>query len=214
MSPQHHLPPEVLLQYAMGSSGEAVSLVAATHLSLCPRCRQRLAEEEAFGGELLAGAPATPVSEVLLADLLGRLDVEAPQGRSSVDLERPSWMPAPLAQYVREAGGLRWRFVIPGVKRIELLPTKDQTRVRLYHLSPGVKVPFHDHAGEEYDQVLTGGFHDGQIHCVRGDLSVRSPGDRHALQVDRGEPCITLQVSAPLVPLTLAGRLFKLTGRD
>ena len=50
MSLSHHPSEALLLDYALGSLAEGWSLAVATHLSLCPMCRQQVAEMEALGG--------------------------------------------------------------------------------------------------------------------------------------------------------------------
>ena len=44
--PSHHLDGEMLLAYAAGNLGEAASVLVATHLSWCPKCRGALAAAE------------------------------------------------------------------------------------------------------------------------------------------------------------------------
>ena len=44
MSIRHHLTDELLLAYAAGNLAESWSLAVASHLSLCPACREREAQ--------------------------------------------------------------------------------------------------------------------------------------------------------------------------
>ncbi len=53
MTIRHHVSDALLLDYATGSLEESWSLALATHLSLCPECRQRLSAMEATGGAML-----------------------------------------------------------------------------------------------------------------------------------------------------------------
>jgi len=50
---QHHVSDELLLAYATGELTEGWSLAVATHLALCPSCRNRLSFMEHAGGEML-----------------------------------------------------------------------------------------------------------------------------------------------------------------
>ena len=75
MLPQHHIVEDMLLAYATGTLGQAASLVAATHLSMCPSCRASLVAAEAVGGVLLEDISPEPISETLLAGVLSRLDL-------------------------------------------------------------------------------------------------------------------------------------------
>ncbi len=65
-TPAHHFPEEMLLDYTAGSLPEGLSILVATHLSLCPACRAVVADCEAVGGELLSGlAPVALASDAL-----------------------------------------------------------------------------------------------------------------------------------------------------
>ena len=58
----HHPSGEFLIDYASGSASEAVSLLVATHLALCPVCRQGVAALETIGSQALEPAGADPTS--------------------------------------------------------------------------------------------------------------------------------------------------------
>ena len=60
MTPRHHIGDDLLLSYAAGSLAEGWSLAVATHLAMCPVCRERLALAEAAGGQLLETLDAEP----------------------------------------------------------------------------------------------------------------------------------------------------------
>ena len=49
MKPTHHLDYSTLLAYAAGTLDEAFSVVAASHLAVCPTCRNAVREAEAMG---------------------------------------------------------------------------------------------------------------------------------------------------------------------
>jgi putative transcriptional regulator len=79
----HLLSEELLLAYAAGHSSEAMSLLAAAHLSLNAQAREVLARLEQ---ELAAGmerAPMASLADDAFAKLLGRLD-EAPEAAAGV----------------------------------------------------------------------------------------------------------------------------------
>ena len=64
---QHHISDELLLDYATGNLAEGWSIAVATHLALCPSCRNRLSFMEHTGGQLLEAtevtAEETPASD-------------------------------------------------------------------------------------------------------------------------------------------------------
>jgi len=47
----HHLDEATLLSYAAGTLGEALSVAAACHISMCSQCRSAVRQAEALGGE-------------------------------------------------------------------------------------------------------------------------------------------------------------------
>ena len=62
---QHHPSDALLLDYASGAAAEPVSLLVATHLTLCSQCREKVATYEAIGGMLIEEveeADSLPVS--------------------------------------------------------------------------------------------------------------------------------------------------------
>ena len=103
MMPSFHPPEETLLDYAAGNSPEAVSLVVATHLALCPKCRAQVSDYEAVGGSLIDSVAPVAVGENALSAVLNRLEdapvVSLPRADvPSADLR----VPQPLRDY---AGG-------------------------------------------------------------------------------------------------------------
>ena len=64
--PAHHIGDELLFDYATGATSEAQGLIIATHLALCPLCRDRLTEIEAIGGGVLDSlTPAELTSDAM-----------------------------------------------------------------------------------------------------------------------------------------------------
>ena len=86
--PTHHPGEELLLDYADGSLPESAALAVATHLALCPPCRDHVTTLEAIGGALLDDSPPEPISDDCLDALLSRL--EEPELKP-----RPTFAPLP-----------------------------------------------------------------------------------------------------------------------
>ena len=65
----------LLLDYASGAAAEPVSLLVATHLTLCPESREKVAAYEAIGGMLIEEAKETDsVPDALRDRVLSSLD--------------------------------------------------------------------------------------------------------------------------------------------
>jgi putative transcriptional regulator len=224
MTPTHHPADELLVEYAAGETAEAVSLVIACHATLCPPCRQRLAELEVVGGALLEQAPPRELRPGALEAVLAALDAEgdrdggaavAPSAAApSGAVLDPSWaLPRPLLRYLDATTA--WKRVVPGVRDIKLDAAPAGELLRLVNLRPGMTIPLHDHGGPELTLVFSGGLLEPDRVLHRGDFAIRQPGERHVQRVETGTPCIALTLNqGPLVPLTWLSRLLTFIARD
>jgi len=200
--PDPHLPEELLLAYAAGIASEPHALLCAVHLTLCETCRDDLALYEGIGGALLDTTSATgepgPVAVPAPAATTSPTDGALPDGAET-------W-PRALHPYVR---GRRWRWHSPGVHMLTTPLILDEMPVRLFRLAPRHHVPQHTHEGVELTLVLSGGFVDLGQHYQRGDITCRDQDTTHDLVIDDDGECVTLAINEhPLVPLTLAGKLY------
>lgn len=212
-TPRWHVPEDVLVAHAAGTLPEALALIIATHLALCPACRALVADYEAVGGALLAEIPPAPLDPSALERTLARLSDPAPQKpiQTPMRADVPP-LPEPLRSVV---GDRPWRFIAPGIKGIKLPIQLGSEPVYLTRLSGPMRVPHHGHAGIEAQLVLSGGFTSTGRHIYeRGDVQWADESLVHEVDVHPGEPCVTLLVrDAKLVQSTLRGRLFSwLTG--
>ena len=242
MMPAHHVPDELLLEYVTGAASELAALAVACHLTLCPACAARAHELEAVGGAWLeqeTGAPT--LAPGALEAVMDRLDEPLPARYQPVappvtpPLLAPLRLPQPLLAYLtRSAAAPEWRFLVPGVRVIDLpvglpvglplgppadiapglaaglpvTPAAPGAVARLVAFKGGVKIPHHDHGGPEYIIVFAGALEEKDGRFDRGDISVRSPGERHEQLAVPGETCVSLVINeGPLLPLTLRGRL-------
>lgn len=196
--PSHHPGDTLLIDYAGGALGEAVSLVVATHLALCPCCRLNVAEMEAVGGALLDEIEPDEIDPSCLDAVLARLDEQPPMPRAArpVRPAKPAetpLLPEPLRRYVgNDLNALRWKTLMPGMACVDI-PTGDSARVRLMRLRGGVGPPHHTHDGLELTLVLDGGFADELGQFTRGDLAVGDDSVRHRPVADP-EGCLCLAV--------------------
>lgn len=202
MNIQHHLSDELLESYAAGSLSEGWSIAVASHLALCPSCRQRLETFECLGGQLLEALPvAEPIDAAWNAIQARLTSREAkPETVKPVRSSAVSVLPEPLRSYTGgDVGSLKWRALGRGAYHI-IIPTGDEaTTVRLLKIPAGKPVPEHDHGGRELTLVLSGSFADGDEIFARGDIEEADAGLVHQPVATPGADCICLAVTdAPL----------------
>jgi putative transcriptional regulator len=211
--PVHHPPDELLLDYAAGATDEPTSLMLATHLTLCPECRDIVARLESVGGALLEEIEPAALAPDALDCLLARLDeqVPAPEPHPPAVGGAPGLMPEPLRGYVGDGlEAIRWKRVMRGVEqaRIAVGGPGGNVKARLLRISPGIRIPRHTHAGTEMTLVLAGGFSDGDGRYLRGDFSFSDEKIDHSPVADEDGECICLTVTD--APLRLTGPLMRL----
>ncbi len=206
--PMHHPSDEMLLEYAAGSMAEPLAVLVATHMALCPLCRDRVAAFEAVGGEVLDAGEQIEVADDLLDQLMAKLD--GPDALSSVeagDTRPPSGgagltVPLPLRDYLPgDVEALSWRG--RGVGQCDLLPERDDYQTRLLRVKQGMTIPSHTHHGIEATLVLTGAFTDEGACFARGDVALADASVDHSPVAEMGEDCICLAVTGG--PLRLTG---------
>lgn len=194
---------------ASGAAGSPFELLVATHLSMCPLCRQEMASLERLGGALLQGTTPEPIDDDSLTTVLARLDEPCP---SSPPVEKgkrsdPS-LPAPLASVVDGlVTELPWKRR-GGIREVELLTEEKDFRTRLYLIDAGTAVPAHTHGGSEVTLVLRGAFHDQHGHYRVGDVAEADDQVDHSPIADDREDCLCLAVTD--APLRLTGRFTRL----
>ena len=231
--PNHHLTDSWLMDYAAGATAEAHGLFVATHLALCPPCREKVRDYETLGGVLFDQLPPTPLGTGSLEKTLNALDTTEPKPRAKPApvaavpekgrlrpeqvFSRPlsPSLPAPLRGYVQgELAQLPWRHVKNGLAETQLpLPDKGP-RTRLMLLKAGSSIPHHAHRGFEGVLILTGGLSDGEQHMRRGDAMLSDESVEHENVADTDEDCLALIVSDGSIRLTGAlGTLLSLFGR-
>ncbi len=203
MSIRHHLSDDLLLSYAAGTLAEAWSLAVATHLGLCPDCREREARFAAIGGAALEAFAPESISDDALARCLAQLDEIAPEPAPApaalAITSSPPVLPQPLRDYVGgDAATIRWSMVGGGIRQ-HLIGIKGDARARLLYIPAGETVPSHGHRGLELTLVLAGSFHNGHDEFWRGDIELADESVNHTPVAGMAEPCICLAVTdAPL----------------
>lgn len=209
MTATYHPSDELLVAYGVGSLDEAASLLVATHLTLCPRCRIEVARIETLGGAVIETLPPSDLGADALASVLARLDqLPGPQPIPRSPVVGPPGLPSPLRDYLPATlDALPWKRLAAGIEQAILLQARG-IRARLLRIGAGIVVPEHGHGGMELTMVLQGGFTDFGRDYVRGDVAMADQQVIHSPMADGGETCLCLAVtSGPLKLTGLVGML-------
>ena len=205
--PHRHFHDALLIDFAAGSLPEGLSILVATHLSLCPACRAAVADAEALGGALLDSLPPEALAPEALDRVLSRLDEETP-GEAAPEQRGEGGLPLPLRAYLGEdLDALDWQSLAPGVDKVPLGPLsktvwRPEEVVCLVRVLPGAVAPRHTHMGNEATVIVQGGFADDSGEYEQGDAWIVDPSVTHAPVGLPGEPCLCLvYLDAPLLPV-------------
>ena len=212
MNINHHLDDATLVSYSAGALSQGMALVVASHLSVCPQCRERAEINDAVGGVLLESLESETVADDMLASILSQLDDLPAEPRSAVsgltgktiDPE----IPAPLREYIDcSLDQLEWKRIVPGVTYYDM-PWEGRGVSRLLRIAPGKAMLPHTHNGNELTMVLRGSFSDEVGRFRRGDVADLDDQIEHQPLVDSEVDCICLiATDAPLRFTTLFGKL-------
>lgn len=211
MTPNHHLDDSTLLAYAAGTLDEAFSVVAASHVAVCPACRSAVRAAEALGGELLDAAGDMAVSDDCRSRTFAALE-QAGLYRLPVAAPRSAF-PRPLAQFLPVASldDVAWKKKAPGVAIFDVkLPSFAQGQLRLLRIGAGRAMPEHGHGGEEITMVLKGAYVDHMGRFAAGDVADLDEEIEHRPVVEQDGDCICLVATErPTRFKSLAARLMQ-----
>ena len=197
MSIRHHLSDTTLGSFTAGTLMESISLVVASHLSLCRVCQARHNQLEYIGGIHLLQAPIATTSADFLPKTLLRLgtqEIASTQNQTSTNLQVNDTLPSPLREFVpTELDNIEWNLLAPGIKGHPLtgLNTGNGT-LSLLKISPGMSIPDHSHHGTELTLVLKGSFSDEIGQFGVGDIADLDDSIHHQPIADTSEACICL----------------------
>ncbi|MDA0239299.1 MAG: ChrR family anti-sigma-E factor [Proteobacteria bacterium] len=205
MSPRHHLNDEWLFSYAVGGTTEPTDVLIASHLTLCPHCRNIVREAEDIGGGLFSDLAPEPMGSDALSLVLSRLD--AADSDDSNAVQTPSFdqgnLPQPILHYMdADVETVAWRWVAKGVWEHRLLQDRTGTTLRLYRIAPGTSLPEHGHRGQELTLILTGAYNDQFGRFARGDIADLGIDAVHKPVTEKVEECIALAVNEAPIRLT------------
>lgn len=213
---QHHISDELLLDYATGNLAEGWSIAVATHLALCPACRDRLSFMEHTGGQLLEATEVTAEDTAETDSWSAMKSRLKAQGTARKAAAKPVAAPAdipvlpePLRSYLGgDVEALKWKALGRGAYHIPIRTGDTESQVRLLKIPAGKPVPEHSHGGRELTLVLKGAFTDGATVFKRGDIEEADETLTHQPVATPDEDCICLAVTdAPLKFKSLLVRL-------
>ena len=205
--PSYHPDEETLSTYVAGILGEAQSILVATHLTLCPSCRDFCENFDVLGGVMLSETVDEPVDVMSLDAVLARLD--APDNKpvalpDVADDETRRLVPRCLRERLgAPRADLAWKRMGRHIRYVDIAASEPGVTTRLLQLPSGLRLPTHTHMGNEMTIVLSGGFSDRFGHYLRGDVAIRDKTDKHRPIVDDGDDCLCFAVTD--APLRLTG---------
>lgn len=201
----HHLPLDMLVDYATGSLEEGPALIVASHVALCAQCRAQVADFEAVGGALLEETPTAAMSDGAFERVLARIAQEPKAEAVAPQTGLATILPFPLRRYVDAAS--RWRRAGLGVEEISLALGEGPHQASLLRIKGGRAMARHRHSGLEFTLVLDGAFTDRGARYAPGDVCFAAEPEHQPL-ADADTDCICLAVIDG--PMVLTGKLGRL----
>ena len=202
----------MLMEYATGTLDEALSLIAASYITLSPDARRYVHSCETIAGCMINNC-CEPVSmtETSLNNVLEKLDhylgeecaaAIPAENEQSGDQHRA--LPSPVQRYINclcAKKDMEWKTIHPGIRICNIPLQNSRLKTRIMQMDPGIKTPAHAHRGQEYMLVLEGGFRDENGVYDRGDLLIVNNGSIHQPVADPVEGCLCLVTTeGPLKP--------------
>jgi putative transcriptional regulator len=199
---------EWLLSYAAGALNPGRSLMVASHLAYHDDLQEAVADAEAIGGSILESQRGSDVPDVVLEQLMARLDDKSvPEIRPVTSAGRQ--IPQPLVDFIgHDFDSVKWRFMGPGMQNARLWNGPNDERLWLLKARGGVVVPEHGHNGEEWTLVLKGSYQTELGQFGVGEIDVANDDIIHQPLIGQDEECICLVMTeGPIRMQSLAGRL-------
>ena len=197
---KHHLNPEILMSYAAGNSSSSVSLIVASHITVCSKCRKEVSFYEDIGGKVLEESLSVETKAETLDIILSKLDGINSELISNTIIENSSFknIPVVLQKMLPEGNSLteNWKKGIGGIKyfNIDMESVHKDSHARMLSIPPGKKLPNHGHEGQELTLVLEGGFSDENGYYNVGDVAIEDENNIHTPIADSEEGCLCLVV--------------------
>ena len=195
---RHHPQPDLLFEYTTGSLSEPFSLLVATHLALCPECRDKSMHYDAVGGALLESIESAELGKSVRNNVFSQLGKNITPSEKIVqddtNCQADLRIPQPLRSYLNKGlDELNWKSRGP-VDEFRFLSDNSDATSRLLRIKSGKAMPRHTHDGMELTLVLSGGFTDQGHYFGRGDIQTTNSAVDHAPKADNDEDCYCLAI--------------------
>jgi len=199
MTIRHHFPDEILLTYAAGDLDDAMSLIVASHLTLCPTCRKAAAIADDIGGAMLNDLSPVAMSPDALAHVLARTeqDFDEPKQPLPGSTVTNFVLPDPLRERLGgDLDSVRWQRIGPGVQQYVIARRDRGSQARLLKMASGRRAMMHGHTAEEFTMVVSGAFSDAGTAFARGDVEIAGCDVEHSPVAGDDGGCVCLVVMA------------------
>lgn len=205
---QHHPALDLLIKYAGKRLNEPLSLFLATHISLCPQCRQEVRALELIGGNLPEPQPLeTMERRLLLTAIKDKLSsmpkVEPLPSLQPYPTQTPSgnivdWpIPTPLKSYIADGiNHLSWSPAMGATAVALPVNDDDGYTASLFWLQAGKSASRHTHVGIEFIMPLIGSVADDRGVWHTGDVQVNDFNVTHSPVVGTNMDCLCLGVAS------------------
>ncbi len=201
---ENHPTSEMLLNYAMGNTKEAESLIIASHITYCSKCKAEVAKYESMGGFYLNNHEELNVSKSLWDNLLNKVDgleqEETPPanyvdhkvrtGLCNESIRIPSF----LHNYLEHSDTKNWNSTINNVKYFNLKFADDTYKGKMLEIPPGRSMPKHSHEGLEATMVFHGGYSDESGNYHTGDIVICNGDEAHSPISSKDTGCLCLVI--------------------
>ncbi len=195
MAIKHHPAAENLMSCSAGSMPDAFAAVMASHIVMCPQCRDDLTFLETVGAVLFETLNATPVtSSAPVLDL--RAD-EQYRGEAELSATVGGDVPAPLAVVIgHHFDAVAWHAVNPALSEYLInLPSAQfavpRSQLRLLKVAANQSLPQSARSGSELTLVVRGSCSDAAGQYYPGDIAEFSNASEHA-PIAGADGCICL----------------------
>jgi len=205
---QHHPALDLLIQYAGKRLNEPLSLLVATHMSLCPHCQQEIRALELISDTLPEPQPLEKMERrLLLTAIQDRISSMTKQGALPAPQPYPTqtpsgkvvdWpIPTPLKSYIPEGiNHLSWSQTM-GATAVSLpVNDGDGYTAALFWLQAGKPASRHTHTSIEFIMPLIGSVADNRGVWYAGDIQVNDSRVIHSPIVGTNMDCLCLGVSS------------------
>ncbi|MEQ8390129.1 MAG: ChrR family anti-sigma-E factor [Thalassospira sp.] len=211
MNIKHHPTDQTLMDYAGGSLSQAMELLVATHMTVCPHCRGKVSGFETMAGAALETTNTMEMADHSLDHVMAMLERDTANENivpeevvtprkiavgESITGSAMTAIPRPLAELlpvgVTSLEDIPWKTLAPGVKHFQLKSIESKGTVRLMKIAPGVSIPDHGHHGHEMTLLIKGSYIDEIGRFRAGDVADLDDDVDHQPIADTAEECICL----------------------